>query len=384
MLGSNKSKLALILILIGLTFFSSGCLNLLGAQRSQKPQEKKLNEFQGLGVLEFNLKTGYSADRVTPGAQVFTVLSIRNHALGDKARNVIASIQNVDNIIDCQGNLWPAHVKRSSCLDNTTFEPDGCGDYEKGGCKGTKGCKWVPKCVGNNFYTLNPNLSVNQQGIKKIRPNEEVQFLYLTEIPSREDLRGISQERDIHYTIEYDYSKHMSYLVRAMSSTEFVSRKRQQEEGVQVSHDFSSTPGALQVKPRLPEPITYNLEGKSPTYNLVLEFKNKGGGLPVEGQNATFIMYFNSSILKAVEHKGYGWNSLSEGDDGYARYGVNLTSSDLILGKTKRFRFEITDNYLEVLQRNKVPLTSFKFDFDMNYSYMRQGKRTLQVIPIES
>lgn len=352
-----EKKNLIILVLVALVFLSSGCsLGTFTGTSQTQPEEEKLAEFEGIGILNFDLKTGYTGNRINPGAQAFISLAIRNNALGDNAKNVIASIQNVDNIIDCQGNKWDPKVNRSR--------------------------EDVPDCEGNNFYTLNHNLRVNQQGISKIRPGEEIQFLYQTEIPSKEELAGISQEREIHYTLSYDYSKHMTYSVKAMSSEEFISRRRQKEEGVDVSHQYTSTAGAVEIEPDLPEPITYNLQGESPEYDLILRIKNKGKGLPTPGKNASLVVSFNKTTLNALEPGKYGWVKLEDGE-GYIKYEKELTSSDIILENTKRFRFELDEEYLSSLQENIVPLTSFSFNFDLNYSYMRRGSETLQVIPIE-
>jgi len=237
----------------------------------QSGEETKLEEFEGLGILQFGMPTRpgvptVEVEKVTPNSSAYLSLILRNNAEGSIARDIVVSLDNLEPfmIMEC-GEVYEPSSER-------TGEP----------------------CY--SFYD-DEGLPYRSHGLKVLNPDEEVEFFWVLRSPTKEEIGNMYYEHEIYATVEYHYHTSIYMGIAAMTFQEYSSRKA---SGLPLTATKTASAGAIRVFSNTIEPVTY-VQG-STGQNFVLSFKviNQGKGIPKPGSKVRITLEYDDRVVELL------------------------------------------------------------------------------------
>ncbi len=337
-----------------------GLLLIVGCVSNQKPVETKIDSTTAIGVLDFRA----IVTKMLTNDYNYVLLSIRNNAGGNNARNIIASLENVNPF--------------------TIYE---CQSEHKANDLGTR-------C--NEFFD-DVNLPYNTHRVEKMMPDEEIQFLWNIKSPSNEEIVNMVYDHTIYYTLTYDYTTTVTLTVAGMSQSEYLARSK--EGPVTLHGQTISSPGELRIESTTQQPIIYN-EGSDAPLSFSLNFKlhNNGNGVVTPGSYVIIGVKLDPLVSKSDSASDFGWLDYYVSNDSFSRLIDNafliidypeLTStvkSEMVWIKIPAEQL-VSDDYSLTLpvelntQNIYEPEKTLTFNVYIYYNYMKEGSTTISVYP---
>jgi len=230
----------IIIALMGVLLIT-GCTTTGGST-----QETKIADTEGIGILEFRA----IVNNMLAETYNYVLLSVRNNAGGNNAKNIKASLDNVEpfTIYECNVEHKPSTPRASVC--NQFFD-----DFQ------------VP---------------YRSHNVNQMIPDEELQFFWNIKAPSNKEIVEMSYDQTIYYTLSYDYTSTVTQTIIGISQEEYLERSR--EGPVTLSGQTISSPGEVKLESKTQQPLIYS-EGSELPLDFTLEFevKNTGAGIPTPG-----------------------------------------------------------------------------------------------------
>ncbi len=334
-----------------------GLLLIAGCVSDQKPVETKIDSTTAIGVLDFRA----IVTKMLTNDYNYILLSIRNNAGGSNARNIIASLENVDPF--------------------TLYE---CQSEHKASALGTR-------C--NDFFD-DTNLAYNTHKVEKMMPDEEIQFLWNIKSPSNEEIVDMVYDHTIYYTLTYDYTTTVTLTVAGMSQSEYLARSK--EGPVTLHGQTISTPGELRIESTTQQPIIYN-EGSDAPLSFSLNFKlhNNGDGVVTPGSNIIIGVKLDPLVSKSDSASDFGWvnydgNIVYEILDAFQEIDypeltstvksgmawINISAEQLVSGD-----YSLTLPVELSTQNIYEPEKTLTFNVYIYYNYMKEGSTKISVYP---
>lgn len=355
--------LALIPLISGCTF-------------NQAPKEEtKITQTQGVGVLEFKaLRTDMVAD-----AYNYVLLSVRNNAEGNRAKNITVSLENVE----------PFSI------------------YE-----GTDHAPGETRSVSNQFFD-DLGLPYRSHRIRDMLPDEEIQFFWNIQSPLSSEIVDMAYAHKIYYMLSYDYTSTLTQTIAALSEDEYLELSK--EAPVTLSGKGISSPGELKLESQTQQPLIYS-EGDATGLDFLLEFSLNNIGTGVTKPGTSVIIALKNDSLTQIDYnkaETIGWKKYpqetcdpnDEADcnspcglakDFNSKFNsvldfqeltpdvkaglmlFRINSTDIISGKytiTMPLKF-LTEGIYE-------PQKILTFDAYIGYTYLKEGVTTINVYPIK-
>jgi len=246
----------------------TGCTLPFGETQAE---ETKISVTDGIGVLEYQAVV----NKMLSDTYNYILLSVRNNAGGSNAKNIEASLENVEpfSVYECSQEHGPSDVREIIC--NQFFEDS-----------------------GKPYKTH----KVNQ-----MRPNEELQFFWNIKAPTDGEIVGMSFNHDVYYTLEYDYTSTVTQTIVTLSQQEYL--QQSQEGPVTLSGQTISSPGEIKLESRIQQPLIF-VEGEGTTeFNLEFEVSNEGSGIPKPGSTVLIAVKKDPliNVLSPTIAAGNGW-----------------------------------------------------------------------------
>ncbi len=356
-------KHELIMMVIGIILISGctgleGIMNMFGISGVATKQETILQPQQGLGVTSFTIAvTDMLADTYN-----YVLMSVRNHAGGANAKNIMVSLENVKpfQLHECDYDRDASSIRTELC---------------------------------NQFYN-DFGVPYKAHKINEMFPDEEVQFFWNIKAPDEGEIAKMKYNHIIYYTLSYDYAMVTTKTIAGISQDEFL---RQSEEGpVTITGQQVSSAGEIKFTSTTQEPFIY-LEGSGKTdINLNFEIENQGEGMAtpeteliiiIKKPADTTINYNNEKITQ------FGWKNVSEMQSEHGNLSEIYTELASNTGD-QLIRSISSDNLNSGKQTVSVPI---KFDSStfhepqkiltftvyITYNYLKEGQTTLSVYPIK-
>ena len=413
-----------IVALLFLTVFVSGCTQ--QAAGSTKESETLLNKFQGIAVLQFApLKA-----QLLPGASTYLQLRIRNNALGKTARNVTVRIEGLGlyHLLDCVSNpissddLYKFNSKdavelyddiggndiyyidisktplQQYCNDECS-EDVTCGNLYAaalGYCSDEEVATGA--CEEEIFlFDKDRELRVTEHGINYLFTGDEYDFMWGIKAPDDPTISGIYYKQNIYYTIHYDYSSENYFSVVAMSDEE-VNRRRETGESLKVESSGSSTAGPLEVS-QVQVPVYFQSVGGSLEHTFVFNVVNRGEGSLAKtvNKNNTLIVTIPEG-LEVTDNCKKWWDEVKcedfeflECEDTIPCYDLakdyrilikRIKPEELVGTFNLQVPFKINPTELAFLRENNIPLKTYLFKVEMNYTYSLEGFTSIHTKPL--
>lgn len=253
----------------------SGCVS-----RPVATEEVKISKTTGIGVLDF----GVVVQEMVADTYNYIILSIRNNAEGNNAKDIRASLDNVEpfTIYECNLEHEPTDLRVDVC--NQFFD-----DYD------------VP---------------YRSHKINEMIPDEEIQFFWNVKAPTDSEIVDMGLEHTVYYTLEYNYTSTVTQTIAAISQEEYLELSK--EGPVSLSGQTISSPGELKLESNTQQPLIFS-EGSEVPLDFTLEFDitNTGDGVPMPG----------TRILVAVK-KG-DLTEYGENLRGWTAYGKDMSCETL-------------------------------------------------------
>ncbi|PIN99632.1 hypothetical protein COT72_05125 [archaeon CG10_big_fil_rev_8_21_14_0_10_43_11] len=374
-----------IVVLIAATLFLSGCSALgAGAQTSSTQSESKLSAFQGIGVLSFIP----IQEQLLPGGQSYVELTIRNNALGQVAKNIVITLDHIHpfSLLDCTGSEIPLESISVSNQDYLVSYQD-----EQVACDKVYGrCDPLDSDCGFFLYDNDSRVALNQHGLLELFTGDEYDFIWGVKAPEVGAIKGIYYKQDLYYIVEYDYGVNGFYNLIAMSNTE-AQRRRDVGESLNVPIDEQNSAGPIDVVFE-DEQVFFDVLGSQIVQNFIFTIENKGTGVLSEGTDARVVSRIPDELDVQSSCANWWDGHLVQNEDGTYRTEEGCANKDILyrditsqdfFGSLEFFvPFKINEQTLTLLRDNNIPLTTFTFFVDMNYTYSIEGSTTLQVRPL--
>ncbi len=382
-----------IVLMLSLLVFLSGCSALGGGQVSTTAtSESKLNVFDGVGVLSFLP----IQELVLPDGQSYLELTIRNNAEGQTAKNIVVTLDNIEpfNLLDCVGNPIPFEDFGKKHSEYTTKYKEQIVTCDKVYAR----CESNDDDCGFFLYDADEIVNVTQHGLKELFTGDEYDFIWGFKAPAVGTIKGIYYKQDLYYVVEFDYGTNGYYNLVAMSNTE-AQRRRDSGETLTISTAQDTSAGPIRLVFDSQQ-VFFDVVGGQIVQNFIFGIENRGSGVLSENKKATLIARVPSELVVQTNCKDW-WDysvatetacqkvggALNEAGYCTACSASNvlvkeLDSSDLVGRRDVYIPFRINDNVMQVLRDNNIPLSTYTFFAEVNYTYAIDGSTTLQVRPI--
>ncbi len=258
----NVDKKFLLLAFVIATF---ACIT-----ATQPTTETQLSVFQGLGVTYFGVPTiggqtpSFSVQRIRPSEEAYLSMIIRNNAGGDKAEDLVVSLDNVKpfKMVECGEEHTETEIR--------TDEQAQC-------------VSWLD----------NINKPFRSFGIPSIAPGEEVELIYVLKAPSKNQVANVYYEHEIFYTMQYKYKTSAFQSIVGFSQEEY---SNQVKSGTLSQLNQTNTAGAVNIKSKIKSPVIYTL-GKDKDFLLEFELSNVGIGNLVTGSKINVTVTYPTSVV---------------------------------------------------------------------------------------
>ncbi len=360
-------KKIILTALLGIVFIS-GCTqigSLLGIKLGAK-EETILTPQQGLGVTSYML----AVNEMLAGTYNYVLMSVRNHAGGANAKNIIISLENVApfEIRECGTDYDSSHIRSSTC---------------------------------NNFYN-DYGMPVKAHKVNQMYPDEEVQFFWNIRSPNPGVLGNMQYDHPIYYTLSYDYSQVVTKTIAGISQEELF--KQSQEGPVSITGQLSSSAGEIKLTSKTQEPFVYKEDGGVIGISINFELRNQGEGIPNPGTSVTIVFKKPVDIRDGSDKVTYGdisqfgWtrvSDLSSTDAMKLEFNAlseiypelsntqnllikSISSDDLSAGP-QTINVPIDFDSTLLFEPQKI----LTFNVYLKYNYLKEGKTQVSVLPIK-
>lgn len=352
--------------------FAAATLGCTGCTQQRSTVETELEEFQGIGVIQYGLPVlGAGApsgtEVVAAGSNAYISLIIRNNAEGSEASNIKISLQNVApfSVAECGNVKGPSELR---------------GDTEY--------CPPYQDDVGQPY---------NTHFIEEMFPDEEVELFWTLQAPDSEDIGNMYYEQDIYYTVEFHYKVTMYQSLMAMTQSEFT---RRSSEGKAVTGTSDMTNGEIRIRGTTNEPVRYST-GSQEEQSIVVEYRIANinpQGIPKPGTEiAISLTVPNDYVSIPADIGDWGWVLASAPECNVssvdcrtwlqAEYDVSNSEIDNIVGRTivknlEAYTFrDVNDEYtiyapLELESGISPSVLSLPFYVRASYDYLLDGQGT--------
>ncbi len=375
-------KIYFIALLIPLLLLF-GCLN--GENVQGTKNETKLEITQGIDVL----KDKIVISELTPGGVGTISLTVRDNLGGVTAKDIIVGLDNLGlfKVVECGKDFAP-YDKRSS------------------ECKG--------------YFGYDPYLTVNQHGVAKMIPGQEINFWWRIKAPEASEIGYIALQHPLYYFLEYTYFTSSSQTVAFMSHQELV-RRQQSNESTEISGKMKLSAGEITVNMISDQPIIYyytypNSENDEPPFDFTLlyEVKNVGDGFPMSdiliitelpkgisytgggwykindpNCKVTHVTYFENGVQQGKEMNCGDWIEYVLGKDTYNKLDKDRTYVYVVgytalpsKGRRVPLNLEITSDTLTDMKLSNTPMKFFTFQSYVIYRYYKEGETIINVYPL--
>lgn len=340
-----------------------GVLLLSGCIRQETTTETKITSSQGIGVLEYRAVV----NQMLTGTFNYVLLSVRNNAGGSSAKNIRASLENVQpfRMYECNQEQNPSAERLAVC---------------------------------NQFFD-DVGIPYRSHRVNQMLPNEELQFFWNIKAPPGEEIVNMQYSQVIYYTLEYDYVSTVTQTIVGISQEEYL--ERSQEGPVSIAGQTITSPGEIRLESKTQQPLIYS-EGSPTPLEFMLQFdiKNVGNGVIKPG----------TDILVAVKKDALTSVKSSEaGDLGWDLYGDNTGKTNTFDNAFPAIEFqEITqsvrdDMWLLEIDGDQLNQGSYSITLPMeftttdiyepqkiltisayiSYTYLKEGQTTISVYPTD-
>ncbi|MBR9679283.1 MAG: hypothetical protein GON13_03375 [Nanoarchaeota archaeon] len=412
-----------LLVLLSLVVLFSGCTQ-QSNNESVSASESSLQSFQGIGVLEFNV----IKNQLPPGSSTYLKLRIRNNALGKTAENVVVKIDNLGfySLLDCTSE--PISVDSLSNLNSVkhgvnAYYPDlfesfeienndviTCGHLYNAVVTGADlNNAYVTTKIGERgdsplsvedelfLYDMDADLTVVEHGVQRLFRSDEYEFYWGILAPSEGMINNIYYKQNIYYVLTYDYSSENYFTVVAMSSEE-VNRRRSLGESLEVPVDTSTTAGPISVMYNYLPVEFQRVGGSSLEYAFSFTVANNGAG-SLSNQENSIIKVILPEEIDVTSNCGDWWDVIdcSEFSDFISctdtitcdelavAEGILLKKVDpenIVRSYNLQIPFKISSVELSDLRNLNIPIKTYSFKVEMNYSYNLEGSTSVHTSPI--
>jgi hypothetical protein len=208
----------------------------------------------------------------------FSVI-LRNNLEGDEARNVEVKLKNLSPFYVIEGYKFYSGVSVESII--TTGRQVNETDLT---CYVSQG-RWKPDEERQSLYVPEPQfisdlgLPFASKMLDIMYPNEEVEFIWNLETPSRQEIANVAYEHSIDYEVSYDYKSSILQTIYAISEQEYQRVLSLSEDISLRKGTMTSSIGALNVATTIEEPVRVN--GVNSQFSVTYKVNNKRSGIPL-------------------------------------------------------------------------------------------------------
>jgi hypothetical protein len=195
---------------------------------------------------------------------VFSII-LRNNLKGDEARNVEVKLKNLSPFYVSEGYNVEINENNLSCSISNGI--------------------WKPAEIRESLFVPEPQfisdlgLPFASKMLDIMYPNEEVEFLWSLNAPSRQEIANVAYEHSIDYEVSYDYKSSILQTVYAINEQEYQRVLSLGEDISSRKGTTTSSIGALNVESNIEEPI--RVSGENSQFSLMYKVNNKRSGIPL-------------------------------------------------------------------------------------------------------
>ncbi|MDD4353003.1 MAG: hypothetical protein PHN56_00955 [Candidatus Nanoarchaeia archaeon] len=237
----------------------------------------------------------------------FSVI-LRNNLAGDEARNVEVKLKNLSPFYVVEGYNIKLGTNQLSCSLSTGI--------------------WEPSDIRSSLFVPEPQFisDLNKPFASKMLdimyPNEEVEFLWSLNTPSRQEIANVAYEHSIDYEVSYDYKSSILQTIYAISEQEYQRVLSLNEDISTRKGTITSSIGALNIESNVEEPI--RVSGVNSQFSLTYNINNKRSGIPLNPAIFVFQYPNGTDFVGAFSGKNsldyYGYIDMKAAYDFYETY----------------------------------------------------------------
>jgi len=322
---SREMKIIAALSLFMLTF---GCIT----------QEEIPKSYEDIKILY----AGSKISKVAPNTSTFVVITVLNNVLGEEAKNIIVSLENVEPFLVIEPNSTKEECKRG-CDPNTLRN-------------------W------NSFfgYTCDTGKEVRQHCMSRLAPGDIVDFFWILKAPTSGQIGNMVYTHKMYYTITYDYTATVIYRIAAINEMERIAGRRTS------NYVINSTASPIRFEGQTADlSVTYSSNSARKGYLLFALSPEPGAGGTLAENMTVRVEYPNSNYLGGVrsEVEDLGWKVSGNT--------VEREVTPLEFGMGMNFKLPI------YLPPSSDPVKNLDFNITFSYKFIKYGSFDLTVVPIK-
>ena len=344
------------------------------------PTEEKetvLRPNQGVGVVPGGV---YVLDsKVKPGAITSVVVKVRNNLEGQPANNIVVTLDNVAPLrILCRGGSGAVE----EFFDNFPNYKEG---YEA--------------CGRDYSLDLDSNLKLNQHGVVKLDPGEEVEFIWPIRTPDRAVLAGMKYEHTLYYTIDYDYKLKAQESIVYLSNQEYL-RLKQENKTLNYPSTFRQTAGEFKLYPQTVNPfLYYPSQGIAQVASINYNIENNGDGFIPPDSKLVIVLQYPKEMEPDETYSEKRWIKGTDLDNerikSILKHFPDINLNRILYKELdpsflrKGFRYPIsapltlTQDELNSLIENSIPSKTYNIQVYVFYKYRFEKSSKITIYPVE-
>jgi len=299
-------------------------------------QEEVPKSYEDIKVLY----AGSKISRVAPNTSTFVVITVLNNVLGEEAKNIMVSLENVEPFLVIEPN--------SSC---------------ENGCEPNTTRSW------ESFfgYTCDRGKEVREHCMTRLAPGDIVDFFWILRAPDRYQIGNMVYTHKMYYTITYDYTATVIYRIGAINERELVAGRRTS------NYVINRTASPIRFEGQTPDlSVIYNSDYPRKGYLYFALSPEPGAGGTLAENITVEVKYPDSNYLSGVSNEvgeELGWRI--DGDTAIKEI------TPLEFGAGINLKLPI------YLPPSSDPVKNLDFKIVFSYKFIKYGSFDLTVVPIK-